>query len=74
VNLDGDGKSFLRKTGEKVDIETDISFARRVCRMALDTFMTRRGNATKKKEISLEDKKDENEGPYFVRRTKQPPA
>ena len=24
VNLDGDGKRFLRKKGEKVDIETDI--------------------------------------------------
>ena len=47
VNLDGDGKRFLRKNGEKVDIEIDISLARRVCRMALDTFMIRRGNATK---------------------------
>jgi hypothetical protein len=27
VNLDGDGKRFLRKEGEKVDIETDISLA-----------------------------------------------
>jgi hypothetical protein len=48
VNLDGDGKRFRRNEGERVDIETDISLARRVRRMALDTFMTRRGNANKK--------------------------
>ena len=47
MNLDGDGKRFLRKTGENVDMETDISLARRVCRMALDTFTTRRGKATR---------------------------
>ena len=52
VNLDGDGKRFLRKEGEKkIDIEIDISLARRVCRMALDTFMTRRGNAKTKKNL-----------------------
>ena len=77
VNLDGDGKRFPRKKGEKVEIEIDISLARRVCRMTLDTFMTRRGNAIPKKKksnISFRDNKDENVRPYFVRKTKQPPS
>lgn len=62
VNLDGDGKRSLRKKGEKVDMEIDISLARRVCRMALDTFMTRRGNATKKRAIFLEKIKTKMKG------------
>ena len=64
MNLDGDGKRFPRREGEKVEIEIDISLTRRVCRMTLDTFMTRRGNATQKKgggQYIFRDSKDENE-------------
>ena len=42
-------------------IETDISLARRECRMAPNTLMNRRGNDTQKKVIFFRDNKDENE-------------
>jgi len=48
VNLEGDGKRFRRKEGERVDKEREISLARRVRRMALDTFTIRTGNVWKR--------------------------